>query len=932
MKSNINLSLELGNKIFSYEEIYENVLIKNIGILGEYLVIKQNNFFVLQGDNLILFSNKKVKLIVQIQNSENEYEIFSSIQIDEIIKDLKNPYIKFKDNKINYRLNYQNIFLYIENDSIKIYEEEKKYKSFIQNCITLKEKFTPKELTPNFYIYFKYNNKIDENKIFDYIESEERNNLNEYFYKLLIINSLHFFKFSGPTSIGKSTSLLKFSKTILNCIYLNLKVLKKLKNEPIESFNIIISECINLVFQNKEFLKNNFIELLKKCQDKNAWEIIEEIFNFHKINNLPLILIFDQFKLENIDIPIFEGIKNNIQNTKIKIIISSSINHKDIQSEIIKTLKKFKGNPEYNVENQNYYFYFKNLYNIEETNDNYYDLFKLFGFLPKYKYLFRESKSEEILNKEIKNINEHISKKILEFYSDNFTKSNIANYLLYLSSIIEEKIDYNNGTLDFIPLKYFILELHEEYFQIKYVFLYLKNILRKTISFLDSENFFENQKIKQNDIFYGKIKWAYFEYYAKLAIENQILKLNVDCNEKLTFKSIINMDYIINDDLNQIIKKLFLKKTNNNNINLINEINYEEDMDTNNNYNKCNKDEYIIPINLNLKTIDDYKKDNLSLLQNKKKKMELISGYENNNLILEQEKGKGECIDIGALFKDKKKIFLGFQIKFYSKDSHGEAILKIKKNLIKKDYYNKILLGSKQLLGIDIEEWHYVVIAYYNKNDKIDGPFCYSLISHCKKFGIEYIFFNPEEKKFYNKNEKEIKQFITNDYSNLDKNLNFMFPEIIINEPMKDLKNKLFLQKKTIFQNEKKINEEYKKIYNLFIKNISNEQNKFLKKHEIMGKYLKNLEKIIGEIKDIVLISSYDFYEDESIPFPAEKYLFLFNKKNSINFIAFLNKKKKYCLIDIENKLKLNILDGFSLINVEQKTFYVFKFNYSTNN
>ena len=159
-----------------------------------------------------------------------------------------------------------------------------------------------------------------------------------------------------------------------------------------------------------------------------------------------------------------------------------------------------------------------------------------------------------------------------------------------------------------------------------------------------------------------------------------------------------------------------------------------------------------------------------------------------------------------------------------------------------------------------------------------------------------------------------------------------MFPEIIINEPMKDLKNKLFLQKKTIFQNEKKINEKYKKIYNLFIKNISNEQNKFLKKNEIMGKYLKNLEKIIGEIKDIVLISSYAFYEDESIPFPAEKYLFLFNKKNSINFIAFLNKKKKYCLIDIENKLKLNILDGFSLINVEQKTFYVFKFNYSTNN
>ena len=78
-------------------------------------------------------------------------------------------------------------------------------------------------------------------------------------------------------------------------------------------------------------------------------------------------------------------------------------------------------------------------------------------------------------------------------------------------------------------------------------------------------------------------------------------------------------------------------------------------------------------------------------------------------------------------------------MKFYSKNSHGEGIVKIKKDLIKDNYYKK-LLNSKYLLGIEIDEWHYVIVAYYNKKDKIDGPYCKKLINHCNKNGIEYIF------------------------------------------------------------------------------------------------------------------------------------------------------------------------------------------------
>ena len=58
-------------------------------------------------------------------------------------------------------------------------------------------------------------------------------------------------------------------------------------------------------------------------------------------------------------------------------------------------------------------------------------------------------------------------------------------------------------------------------------------------------------------IFYGKIKWAYFEYYVKYCIENKILKLDVDCNVKLILKTIIEMYCIIEDDIKKVINQIF---------------------------------------------------------------------------------------------------------------------------------------------------------------------------------------------------------------------------------------------------------------------------------------------------------------------------------------------------------------------------------------
>lgn len=902
-----SLKVKLKTQLFTYADIYEKILNERIGILDGFEVIVLNKFFTLSSynkDQIISFSINKLKLIIQRENEENyKYDdIYSSIQIEEKIKDLNNPYIKYQNQKINYKLNMNKIFFYIEDNSILIYEEEKKYKKFVQNPTILNDNYKIKDLSPNFYIYFQYNKKEDEKEIFNYIESNERDSLEKYFYQLIIDNSLHFFKFTGPSSIGKSTGLIKFSKNMFNCVYLNLKILKKLENEPVKLYNLIISECSNLSFNSDNNIKNEFINLLKECEGKKQWNIIKEIFNFYKKRDLNLLLIFDQFKSINVDIVLFEEIKKEIINTKIKIIICSSINNKDIQSEILKTIKKFRTNPEYNIETQDYFFYVNKLYQIEETNDNFYDIFKLFGFLPKYKYLIKEnSKNKESLNKEIQKIIEQISKKIIEFYTNNYTESRIAGYLLYITSIVGQKIDFENPILEYIPLKYFVLNLSDEGIEIEYFFPSIQIIIKDLISKLISEDFFKKQNINQknDDIFYSKIKWIYFEYCAKYAIENQILLLNRNCEEKLTLKNIVNMDKIIDNHLNNSILKIFNNEIK---INIIKSNTSSQTIYSQENIYK----------NLFFKTIDDYRNEG------DKDIIEFIPGYENSNIIINQDKkGKGDCIDQAALFfiENGKRIFLGFQMKCYSKNTYSESITKINKNNIKDNYYYKIPNHCKKLLGIHIDEWHYVLVIYYNKLDKIDGPFCNSLVNHCQKYGIDYIFFNPIEKKFYNKQEKLLIKYSINDYSNLDSNMNFMYPDIIIGEPMKNLKSKLFLQKKTIFNNDSNIKNEYIKIRKEFKKNIKIPFQRFI----------QNLETII-EVKNLIIITSYKYCDDEYLPFPAENYLFLFKQINSTDFILLVNKKDENYMYDMKTKTKISFSNGFSKINVKEN-FYVFKFD-----
>ena len=252
---------------------------------------------------------------------------------------------------------------------------------------------------------------------FEYEQTKNRDSLiSKYILKFILNQNLRFFKFCGPSSTGKSTTLLKFSREQRGIVYLNLKAIHEFYkiNRLKECYNLIIYELRRLYFSD-ENKKESFKKLLKeKCWNKNPWEIILNIIKF--IPETSNIIIFDQFKKSYLSGNIYSQIEDFVKSSKLKLIICSSINNKDIRDEVIKTIERYKGNPtKLDDESQNYYFYFWiNFFNKKVEKDNILNpLFELFDYKPKYKYLLLNTVKIHDCITEIKS---KITEKIKEFF------------------------------------------------------------------------------------------------------------------------------------------------------------------------------------------------------------------------------------------------------------------------------------------------------------------------------------------------------------------------------------------------------------------------------------------------------------------------------------------------------------------------------------
>ena len=97
-----NKVFTLGRETISLNEIYDAVLRKNDTRFKDYDIIRANNYFLLvnhQEDKVISFSEKQLKLIIKNNEEQQEFSIYSSLEIDELIKKLKNPYIIYEMRK-----------------------------------------------------------------------------------------------------------------------------------------------------------------------------------------------------------------------------------------------------------------------------------------------------------------------------------------------------------------------------------------------------------------------------------------------------------------------------------------------------------------------------------------------------------------------------------------------------------------------------------------------------------------------------------------------------------------------------------------------------------------------------------------------------------------------------------------------------------------
>ena len=280
------------------------------------------------------------------------------------------------------------------------------------------------------------------------------------------------------------------------------------------------------------------------------------------------------------------------------------------------------------------------------------------------------------------------------------------------------------------------------------------------------------------------------------------------------------------------------------------------------------------------------------------------SFYEGDIFINQINKG-GKAIDFGFLKgKRKEKIFIGFQVKNYSKD------VKLSQNT--KNSLEKLLAETSVKYNIYIKEWHYFMVSFYDPETKYYNE---DIVKTCKKEGLEYMFYDPKERIFYDNNFKllnhEIK-FTFNSNLDFDKNNNpniifenFYNIESNINEysSINDFKNKLY--------------EKSRNFIKLVDSNISLLQLNRSIKDKLNGK------------NTVKLIAIYPFSKNYPFPIPNNLYLLLFINKNTDDYVYYYKKDNIfYCgyIKDPNNdSLDISFLPTYVNNKKENLKFLVYK-------
>lgn len=885
----------------------------------------------------ILYNNEYVNLI--------EEKVYSTFQIDYSLEKLKvknAKYVQTIDENI-YEENYfdnKNIININKDGNIIIVNIDKEY-LLNKNEILLNStnSFNKKLLSKYFDEYFIYpSNKND----FYFYDSINRKNLFQNFNNLLSNKNIKIFKFTGPSGGGKSISLLYFSRTHQNIIYLNLKIIYKLFKESNvdEYLNIILYEFNRLEFgeRHNEY-KIAFEKIFKLYSDKSPWELLDNLSKFLHDKDIKITIIFDQYKDKYITNNNFKNIKSYLNST-FKLIICSSINNKEIGKLAVDSIIKNKGKIVFlTIDNQEDYFYYMNLCekkNFEELfsdekNSNLNEEYRLFNFEPKYIRLlsFNQKTKDEIKN--------HILEKMTEHYKSLGLDKEFYFFNIY--SKIGKKNSYDFLSLYTIPLKYLNLILENESFSIEYKFPFIQNIIANELKEIDTKDYFKKKKYKDNEL-YANLKGDYFEF-ASINKINELKKslFSEEIKYQITVKSIVEMEEcdninfncqkkIIKLKKNDLLKKKIKQITNDlshlKNYNSENIIYYlyeyltkeKEKIETYLGNKRANQDEKKESKTLKKneknykesqknKVIDTLKNIRINEDEDKndsenEKEINYISfdeDFKNGSILIKQKNLNGNTLDLGVLLGEKSnKTFIGFQMKFYGEKSHLKSPI-TKKSL--KEKYKSILYKCYENYGITITNWHYIMCLYYNNEDY--PYYNQNIVNSINKNGLQYIFYNPIENKFYDRNFNHLEKIKLNFKTNID--------FISKANPYNCLVDTGFLEEYS-FQTS-----DDSKIV------IKNEETKLVNSiQNLIKKFLKF---------DVENVCKYHLVEKIHFPIPQNYFLFAFKTKKSI--LCYYNINNILKCVEINNQKVLNPCFIPCYLNIDKRDneldiiFYVFK-------
>ena len=424
-------------------------------------------------------------------------------------------------------------------------------------------------------------------------------------------------------------------------------------------------------------------------------------------------------------------------------------------------------------------------------------MYKLFNFEPKFIKLLENNEVT------LDNIEKHITEKMKSQYTNLGISKDL--YIFNIYSKVGNNIKYDILPLKTISLKYCKLILEKETFYLEYKFPFFQYIIEKLIKEIDTKIFFEKNKYQDSEL-YNYLKGYFFKYASINEIEN-IKDTFFDTKIKyiLIVESIVKMEESNSGFLKTTVEtfnnqKIFSKIKKEELLNkYLNKVNSElENMKNskldNKNieyyfYNSLKKEkEKIENIFLGKKTKLEKDKEESTKIINKNKTKDISKeikinktkkeinleeiidevsyseDFKNSGILIKQKQLNGKTLDLGVLIGDKNnKSFIGFQIKFFGPEAHSKNFI-TKKSI--KEEIQPILIKCFQKYDLKITNWHYIMCLYFNSTDLIQ--YNQQLINLCNSSDIQYIFYNPIEKKFYNKQKKPLLKLNLDYKTNID--------------------------------------------------------------------------------------------------------------------------------------------------------------------